>query len=162
RFLVWLNHNDFWLPDHLEHALAELDRTGADLVFALCERITKESPGVIFNAVPGGYYDPSFFAAASCWVLRRELFTELGPWRKGREMCLIPSQEWLYRAYRAGKKLRLCPHLTVAAIASEKRPGSYARREIDEHAALFARLADPDRFRVEELTRQLTHPNREA
>lgn len=162
EFLAWLNHDDFWLPDHLALALAELEATRADLVFALCERITAESPGVIFNAAPGGVYEPTFFVPASCWVLRRELFSQVGPWRAGRKLFLIPSQEWLFRAWKAHKSLRLCPHLTVAAIASDKTSGSYARREIGEHAALFARLAHPEKFRVAELTRQLTQPNAEA
>jgi glycosyltransferase involved in cell wall biosynthesis len=163
KFLAWLNHDDFWLPDHLERALAELEATGADLVFTLCERITAESTGTIFNAAPGGAYEPSFFIPASCWLLRRELLAELGPWRAGREMFLIPSQDWIFRAWRRQKSLRLCPHLTVVAIASDKTAGSYAERQIDEHAALFGRLAaNPDAFRVAELTRQLTAPNAET
>ncbi len=138
-----------------------METTDADLVFTLCERITAESTGVIFNAARDGRYDPSLFVPASCWVLRRELFAEIGAWRVGREMFLIPSQEWLFRAWRSGKRLRLCPHLTVAAIASDKNSGSYARREVVEHAALFARLADPEKFRATELTRQLTMPDAE-
>ncbi len=162
KFLAWLNHDDFWLPDHLERALAELESTQADLVFALCERITAESHGAVFNATPVGCYDPSMFAPASCWVLRRELFLEIGPWRSGWRLFLVPSQDWLFRAWRAGKKLLLCPHLTVVAIASDKNDKSYARREVDEHAALFARLGQPQNFRVTELTRQLTNANPEA
>src|SRR5262245_1859945 len=61
-FLVWLNHDDFWLPDHLAHALAQLDATGADLVFTLCERITAESAGFVSNASATGSYDPALFA----------------------------------------------------------------------------------------------------
>jgi glycosyltransferase involved in cell wall biosynthesis len=162
KFLVWLNHDDFWLPDHLALALAELEASGADLVFALCERITAESSGVIFNASASGGYDPALYAPASCWVLRRELFTATGPWRSARTMYLIPSAEWIFRAWRAGKRLRLCPHLTVVAISSERSAGSYACRAIDEHATLFARLADPNAFRAAELTRQLTSPNADA
>ncbi len=162
KFLVWLNHDDFWLPDHLSLALAELDATKADLVFTLCERITAESPGVIFNATAAGNYDPAHFAAASCWVLRRELFLEISSWRPAKEIFMIPSGEWLFRAWRAGKQLRLCPHLTVVAIASDKTAGSYARREMNEHVALLERLRAPDTFRSIELTRQLTVPNAEA
>ena len=162
KFLAWLNHDDFWLPDHLACALAELEATGADLVFALCERITRESPGVIFNASTSGDYDPTLYTPASCWVLRRELFEAMGPWRMAREMYLIPSQEWIYRAWRAGKRLRLCPHLTVVAISSERVPASYARRVMDEHAALFEKLREPEKFRNAELTRQLTSPTAES
>jgi len=90
------------------------------------------------------------------------LFIEIGPWRSARKIFLIPSAEWLFRAWRAGKQLRLCPHLTVVAIASDKSAGSYARREMNEHATLLERLRVPDAFRVTELTRQLTSPNVEA
>jgi glycosyltransferase involved in cell wall biosynthesis len=162
KFIAWLNHDDFWLPDHLERTLQQLETTEADLVFTLCERITAESVGTVVNAAPHGRYDPIFLAPASCWVLRRELFDAVGPWRAAREMFLIPSQDWLFRAHRAGKKINLCPHLTIAAIASDKTAGSYAKREMTDHATLFARLAAPDTFRTEELTRQLIDGNPQA
>ena len=157
KFLAWLNHDDFWLPDHLARALEELDETRADLVFTLCERIGMES--AITNASAKGGYDPIHFVPASCWVLRREMFAKMGPWRSSRKMFLIPSQEWIHRAWKAGSHLRLCPHLTVVGIASDKSPKSYVRRVIDDHATLFKRLADPNAFRVTELTRQITNPN---
>ena len=159
KFLAWLNHDDFWLPDHLASALEELEATGADLVVTLCERIGSEC--VITNASASGGYDPIHFVPASCWVLRKEMFAKIGPWRSSRKMFLVPSQEWLYRAWKSGSRLRLCPHLTVVGIASDKVPASYARRVIDDHAALFKRLANPDAFRVAELTRQMTNPNPE-
>lgn len=158
KYLAWLNHDDFLLPDHLEKALTQMETTDADLVFTLCVRITAESPGVIFNAIPDGSYNPAFFAPASCWVLRRELPEEI-QWRHSREMFLIPSQDFLFRAWRKRKKLRMCPHLTVVAVASEKKPGSYARREEDDHKVVFERISDPTRFSIEELTRQLVEPN---
>jgi glycosyltransferase involved in cell wall biosynthesis len=161
-YLAFLNHDDFWLPDHLEKALATLEETNAGLVFTLCVRKTPESPGVIFNAAAGGRYDPTYFVPASCWIMRRSFFHEVGPWRPAREMYLIPSQEWIFRAWRRGLEMRLCPHLTVLAISSEKTRGSYARREVAGHAALFAQLADVEKLRTAELTRQLTEPHPEA
>jgi len=163
KFLAWLNHDDFWLPDHLACALAELNATGADLVFTLCERIGgRKTQGEIPNVTGTGLYNPALFVPASCWVLRRELFDAIGPWCSSRKIFNVPSQEWIFRAWQAGKKLRLCPQLTVAALASDKSVGSYARREMDEHALLFERLRAPDVFRITELTHQLLVPNTDA
>lgn len=35
RYIALLNHDDLWLPDHLQAALEWLQATGADLVFPL-------------------------------------------------------------------------------------------------------------------------------
>jgi glycosyltransferase involved in cell wall biosynthesis len=39
RYIAFLNHDDLYLPDHLATCVAELDRSGADLVWAACANL---------------------------------------------------------------------------------------------------------------------------
>jgi glycosyltransferase involved in cell wall biosynthesis len=149
--LAYLNHDDLWLPDHLEATLAALRVTGADLVYPLVESIL---PGEtrLLGATPSGRYAPYVYVPPSAWVLRRELIEEFGPWRLARECYEGPSEDLLFRAWRAGKDMRLVPRLTVLFLPAAARPGAYARRDSCEHEALVARMRDEPDFRERELS----------
>ncbi len=156
RYVAFLNHDDLWWPDHLERAVAGMDETGADLVFTLLDVIKpgggKWKPHRLPTAAPHLRYDPRLHLPASCWVFKRELAAQVGPWRFYRDCHLIPSQDWLFRAWKAGHDLRCVPRLTVAAIPSGKRQGVYAKREFEENRRIYERiLYEPD-FREQELT----------
>ena len=77
---------------------------------------------------------------------------EVGPWRFFHECYMIPSQEWLFRAWKAGKDLRHVAHLTVITVPSGPRPQSYARRECHENRDLFEGIRTERDFRERILT----------
>ncbi len=150
--LAYLNHDDLWLPDHLEVMLEALRDTGADLVFPLVETIRPDDRPRLLGASPSGHYMPYVYVPPSAWVLRRQLIEELGPWRSARDCYENPSEDLLFRAWQAGKDMRLVPRLTVLTIPSAYRDRAYARREIGEHEAYAQRMrAEPD-FRERELS----------
>jgi glycosyltransferase involved in cell wall biosynthesis len=152
RYIAYLNHDDLWLPDHLETTLEGIEKTGADLVFTLIDAILSEGRNSLACAVPSLRYEPGLLVPASCWLLRRELIEEIGGWRFYRECHSVPSQDWLYRAWKAGKDLRLIPHLTLVAIYSGSRQGVYARRDARENQLYFDRIRNEPDFRTRELT----------
>ena len=152
RYLAYLNHDDLWLPDHLEAALAGIEKTGADLVFTLVDAVSSEGRNSLACNVPSMRYEPGLMVPASCWLCRRELIEEVGPWRFYRECHSVPSQDWLFRAWKAGKELRLVPHLTLVAIYSGSRQGVYAKREARENQLYFDRIRNEPDFRAKELT----------
>src|SRR5438105_2863275 len=39
RFIAYLNHDDLWLPDHLEAALDGINNTNADMVYTLMDEV---------------------------------------------------------------------------------------------------------------------------
>jgi len=151
RYIAFLNHDDLWLPHHLEVLLAALEETGADLVFGLLAVVQPDGPSILRGASPTGFYEPTMSVPASAWLLRRELVDRVGPWRFYRECHVAPSQDWLRRARKAGAVLRAVPSLTVLGIPSGHRPRSYVDRHDSEHARLAARMADPT-FVEHELT----------
>jgi glycosyltransferase involved in cell wall biosynthesis len=158
-YIAFLNHDDFWLDDHLETALAALHETDADLVFTLALAVDPDRSTRIVGATPGGRYDPALFVPASSWLVRRPALERIGPWRPAAALYNIPSQDWLRRAWRAGLALRAVPRLTVVAVPSGKRKDSYRSRDTELHRDYRERAAAPDVFRATELTRVVVaHP----
>jgi len=157
-YIAYLNHDDLWLPDHLEKSLEGIRETGADLVFTLAELVgPQRSHANIRCAPPSMRFDPAHPVWASCWLLRRELIEKVGPWRFYQDSYSNPSMDWLVRASKASKKLYLVPHLTVVVIPSRSIPGSYANRESELHQLYFDRIRHELDFRERELTNLAIH-----
>jgi len=128
--IAYLNHDDLWLPQHLERLHQHLYDTHADLVFSLVEEVHRPDLTLIGGDSPTLRYDPLRPAGASCWLARRELIEEVGPWRSYRESYVIaPSQDWLFRASKRKKNLVLLPEVTVVAIKSLAVPQAYVTRD---------------------------------
>lgn len=152
RYIAFLNHDDLYFPDHLATAVACLERESADLVWApLLVALPPDATGAAaaapafrLSGVPfGDDYDPRVFVFASAWLCRRELVERIGPWRAARELFVSPSQDWLFRAWRSGARLRFQPHATVLAVPSSARPGSYLATATPEHDRLVDAMRQP-------------------
>lgn len=152
RYIAYLNHDDLWLPDHLEATVGGIEETGADLVFSLVDSIYEPGAKHLLGVTPTGRYEPYMYAPPSSWLLRRELIEEMGPWKFYRECYNVPSQEWLFRAWKARKDMRLIPRITLVTIRSGSRIGSYAKREVHENKYYYERMLQEPDFREQELT----------
>lgn len=151
RYIAFLNHDDLWMPDHLEVAVNGIEDTGADLVFMLGLCIKQNTPNRLIRVPAHGRYVPSYFVPASCWLFRRELMETVGLWRMSHESYLVPSHDFLFRAWRAHKDLRLIPRMTVLTLPSGTRKDCYARREFLEQQHYFERMCTESDFREREL-----------
>lgn len=172
-FVAILNHDDYWLPDHLERAVGALAGP-ADLYISRSARAKDmgtgpDGPVPLFEKVnPRGrrlrhaYIDGGRFEPASAWAFRRELAERVGPWRLAREIFRAPADDWLIRAWRAGARTRFDPAITVLRMIThyrhERPDGCYAAPDRD-HAALLSMVArtTPDdlRRRIEETARPM-------
>lgn len=152
RYIAFLNHDDLWMPNHLEVMTRRIEESGADLVFALALRINPEPPNEVMCLTRAGRYDPSFQMPASCWLFRRELLGLTGPWRPHREIYTVPSQDWLLRASRAGKDLRLSARVTVLMFPTTRRDQCYAGRESHDQTHYLERIQTDSTFVEQELT----------
>lgn len=159
--LAFLNHDDLYFPEHLERSLAHLEATGADLVFSglaaaeprSAEQLARNDLGfALLGISPDGEYQPYIFAPASSWIMRRDLMEELSGWRPARACSIEPSQDFLFRAWRAGKRIRALPAVTVLAVQSGKRKDSYRRRQFHENAYYAERMNSDPTFREAMLT----------
>jgi len=153
KYVAFLNHDDFYLPGHLAKCVAELDTSGADLVWVPCAVAhPKADPTgdwpfsfALIGVTSTFEYSPLALFVASSWVFRRDLASRVGPWRSPATIYVVPSQDWLFRAWRLGATLRFVPSVSVILVQAGGRAGSYARRISAEHDLLAQRLRDDPR-----------------
>jgi glycosyltransferase involved in cell wall biosynthesis len=151
KYFAFLNHDDLWFPDHLQEAVAALEKGESDLVFALTAVVEPEGRHFLYGATPTGGYDPGMFVPATSWVFRRELFESVGPWKFFREIHNFPSQDWLFRAWQSGTRMRLQPKLTVLFLPSVAQPDAYAKRLSQQQEDYWRRVQEDPLLREREL-----------
>ena len=140
EYLAFVNHDDLWTPDHLATGLAAIGE--ADLVSTVTIVIDRNEVPRLEGVCPSGRYEPHVAIRASSWLLRRALAEKVGPWKPAREIFAVPSQNWLYRAWRQGARLHSVPRPTLLAISSGGRTRSYSERQYEVNARWAARLRD--------------------
>lgn len=102
-WIAFLNHDDLWLPDHLEYALEKLARSGADLF--LGQAAFTDSSGttqriVSEHRLSRAFSERELFEPASRWVFQRSLVERVGLWRMATTLYRTPIEDWLLRAWR--------------------------------------------------------------
>ena len=159
RYIALLNHDDFWFPDHLAHAVAAIESSGADLVFTLQLEADPDGRWRVNAAFPEGRFDPVTHPNASTWLFRRELPQRIGSLKRRDKVWSFPTREWLWRAYRSGARLASVDAITVIVISSTTRRNTYSERQWDEHAAVHAAMTGNPYFREKCLIEAWTHTN---
>ena len=154
--IAFLNHDDLWFEDHLLLTRERLRASGADLVFSTAACISPASARplrcdgvhvVLVGLAATGRYCPdgrdASLALASGWLVRRDALERLRGWRPARECTVEPSQELLFRAWRAGFRLRALNLVTLVSISSGTRPGSYVGDDATEQEWVLEQLGTP-------------------
>ena len=75
---------------------------------------------------------------------------------------MSPSQDWLFRAWRSGARLRFHPCATVLAVPSSNREGSYLATASPEHDACAAAMHEQPGFRDRALASAALSGERDA
>lgn len=138
-YVAFLNHDDYWLPDHLALAMSELESSGADLYWSRAAFFSNRGAWderVFFDDVsPCGrrledMYDGAFFLAEpmSAWVARRRSLDRLGPMKLSSETAQMPVVEYCQRACRAGMQLKAGDHITVLKDRVWHEPPGYRNK----------------------------------
>jgi glycosyltransferase involved in cell wall biosynthesis len=146
EFVAFLNHDDLYFPRHLKEAVRVLLEERAQLVFA--RRYSIDGPNQAISAKPPAgtvAYEPRLTVPASCWVFRRELIDRVGPWRAAAALYNSPSQDWIFRAFKAGIKTRCTTQAGVVVISSLVVDGTYTqRRDVEQRQYYELLRRDPD------------------
>ena len=154
--VAFLNHDDLWFPHHLAFSRETLLGESADLVFGMVANLQTDTPMpldparlhmVLEGHFPSQTYDPgemdAGFVPATSWMVRTDVLTRLGGWRLGRHCVVEPSQDLLFRAWRAGCRLRALNVPTAITVNSGTRPGSYVGGAATEQEWFLERLSTP-------------------
>jgi GT2 family glycosyltransferase len=159
EFIAFLNHDDLFYPHHLTNAVRLLRDEQADLVFGRRYSIDGPNDRICLRPPPGRFtYEPTSSVPASCWVFRRELFAEVGPWRPAAELYNYPSQDWIFRAFKAGKTIRCTPKASVVVISSLVVDNTYRDRRDIEQRTYYERLRrEPDYAPLEDAPATIRH-----
>jgi glycosyltransferase involved in cell wall biosynthesis len=172
QYLAFLNHDDMYFPDHLREAVRHIDHAQADFVWSsLITALPVSAEDLaagrwnmrLWGVTKTDDYDPRTFVFASAWLMRRELADRIGPWRHAHEVFVTPSQDWIFRAWRSGARMRRMPLPSVIAVPGGARAGSYTSPASEEHRFYAARLhEDPRLFRERALAIAAVEGEREA
>lgn len=162
EYLAFLNHDDVWLPDHLEIGLERLRSSGADFfagraAFALPGRLVDGLPGFTEASPLDRRQSQAFrrahylFEPASSWLIRRSAAARVGPWRSALELHRSPAEDWVLRSWRCGVRVVSDPRVTVlklksSAISAVRGP-TYESPPIDLSPWVNDAARSPDQLR---------------
>lgn len=159
RFVSFLNQDDLWFPDHLHHAVRRIEELDADWVIAMGFMVYGEDDIRVHGAIAGPWFDPRRHSGrempACLWLVRREALERIGLWHPPATTRLAPSQELLYRGFRAGLKIASVPRATVMHFptSAPSRRGCYTRRDAWEQERALQAMGDDRGYREALLTR---------
>lgn len=124
--IAFLNHDDLWLPDHLEASLAALTDPTVDLVttaagiFLTDPKSGTPMVGEISaknRTLRDAFFQPNFwFEPISTWVVRTKIAHAIGPFSPAATLYRMSPQNWLLRAWRAGISYR---DLTIVTVLKD-------------------------------------------
>lgn len=157
--VAFLNHDDLWFPDHLARLLPRLEAADApDGVFALALEADPDGRFRVNMAYPGGGYDPRGAPPISSWIVRRDAFLRYGRFRARHRCHTIPTQDWLFRAWRAGARIEHVAAATALVLVSAKRPNAYSQRPDHEQHRWHGAIASDPALRERALAEAFSHP----
>ena len=137
-WIALLNHDDLWLPDHLQRALSLLQVRGAD--FYLSRSVAGDLPDPAgrprFHTVAARgrrlrdafAHSNRLFEPASSFVFSAEAAARLGDWPSALDSYRVPIHAWLLRLWRSRLKVVFDEEITL--IRGTAYPAKTARRGV--------------------------------
>jgi hypothetical protein len=153
EYVAYLGHDDVWYPTHLESLVAALDRSGADVAYAVTVLYGPPESGI--RAVTGLWEprrgEPLRHVPPSSFVVRREVAVEVGPWKDHRTLRIPHDYDFLLRLWEHRQSFVATRGLSVFKFTAGWRPDAYRLRRADEQAECLRRIATEPDFREREL-----------
>jgi glycosyltransferase involved in cell wall biosynthesis len=138
-YVAYLNHDDLWLPNHLQALVDRLEATDADLVYSVLAFV---GPHGAWGAEAPTYPYAPRPPHASAVLHRRDIVDEIGYWPAPAEVAQFPRVAYFRRAEMAGKRFAFASYLTVLMFTGTK---AHTYRGIGWQPEYLARIRqDPD------------------
>jgi len=130
KYIAYLNHDDIWLPHHLETLVNTIEETNTDFVYSIMEMFPKVNPHPHIPDYPNAPVPPE----ATQTLHRKDVIDDIGYWRRPWETYSWPRVDFFNRAQIAGKVFKLAPMLTALKmwVDKENYPGATQQQEFME------------------------------
>jgi len=150
EFIAYLNHDDIWLPNHLEVLVEHIHKSGADFVYSIMEWVLSYADD--YADIPH-YPDAPRPPEASATLHRRDVVDEIGYWKPPQDTLAVPRADYFRRAQFAGRRFELVPMLTVLKFGGTQ--GGYS--EVGDQPWYMERLRLDPNFAHRELAVMLAN-----
>lgn len=148
EYIAYLNHDDIWLPNHLEDTVSHLQKTQADIVFSVIQWIysfTSSRPDI--PLLPSLPIPPE----ATAVVHKKSIINRIGYWKDINETYSYPRVDFFRQAQFAGLKFEIVPSLTGLKFLWDEK--SY--HDVGPHPTYMERLRTEKDYANKELTAML-------
>ena len=125
KYIAYLNHDDIWLPNHLQVLVDCIEQNQADFAFSIMEMIT---PHRHYADIPE-YPDAPRPPEASATIHRLDVVDRIGFWKAVHETNAIPRVEYFRQAQFAGMSFKVAARLTVLKFSRNQAGYSYASQQ---------------------------------
>ena len=153
-YIAYLNHDDIWLPNHLEEHVMHLQKTDADIAFSVIQWVyssTSSKPDI--PLLPNLPIPPE----ATAVVHKRSVVNRIGYWKDISETYSYPRVDFFRQAQFAGLKFYLVPALTGLKFLWDEK--NY--HDVGPHPVYMQRLKAERDYAQTELTAMLIRSEHE-
>ena len=127
QYIAYLNHDDLWLPNHLQLLVESIERSQSDFVYSIMEMIFANSQRADIPNFPDSPRPPE----ASATLHRRDVVDKIGFWKAPQETSSFPRVDFFRQAQFAGLSFTLAPYLTVLKFSHNKAGYAYANQQAE-------------------------------
>lgn len=147
-YIAYLNHDDIWLPNHLEDTVSHLRKTNADIVFSVIQWVYSFTHSKCdIPLLPSLPIPPE----ATAVVHKREVIDKIGYWKNIDETYSYPRVDFFRQAQFAGLKFEAVPSLTgLKFLWAEKN-----YHDVGPHPAYMERIRNEKDYAAKELAAML-------
>jgi glycosyltransferase involved in cell wall biosynthesis len=148
EYIAYLNHDDIWLPNHLEDTVSHLQKTNADIAFSIIQWVYSfTSSQADIPLLPNIPIPPE----ATAVVHKKSIINRIGYWKNIHETYSYPRVDFFRQAQFAGLKFEMVPALTgLKFLWAEKN-----YHDVGPHPVYMERLKTEKDYAAKELTAML-------
>lgn len=148
NYIAYLNHDDIWLPNHLEDTMAHLLKTDADIVFSIIQWVYSFTYSKCdIPLLPSLPIPPE----ATAVLHKKNIVDKIGYWKNINETYSYPRVDFFRQAQFAGLKFDIVPSLTGLKFLWDEK--NY--HDVGPHPIYMERLRHEKDYAAKELTGML-------
>lgn len=148
EYIAYLNHDDIWLPNHLEDNMRHLQKTKADISFSLIQWVYSFTHSKAdIPLLPNLPIPPE----ATAVVHKKSIVNKIGYWKNINETYSYPRVDFFRQAQFAGLKFQIVPCLTGLKFLWDEK--NY--HDVGPHPIYMERIKTEKDYAAKELAAML-------